>query len=522
MSADSGLAVYKDVADVTAYRERNVTYHDLCNPSVLDEDPSLFYGFWGGCMNEYRRTSPHDGYATIAKWRDELFARRGHVAAELAQLLLRDKLVDKSSQPVAGPFFSLTSNVDAHWLRSGQFSSAEVYEVHGNTENWHCADPRCSSVLRHEPSAAAGTVPLVDGSWAAPRDFAFAVDAETTRLAPEGAPARAPALGPDGGKLAEAFATNWPRCVACDGKARPAVLMFSDSSWCPNEAAKGRWEQWRSAVLKLCTPASGPTAVPPLRVAVLEIGCGANVTTIRQKTEALVEEVNARGATATLLRINPEYALADSDGVRPFTLPLLSTGLAAVTKIDAALTRLLAERKAAHGQCQQPLAAHTAGPMAGLAFEHIRIGAEPPPRPTTETPETEAEAEAAEAEASEAAGCASGIGDTAAALGDGTSARLRSALEGRALSVHTALQRVAEVRREADVQMAAAERAQAKIGQALADIRETQRKLAHFDSLGELLMDGVAKLMSNEMNTAKRAHMRNIDEGTGDENAATN
>ena len=54
-SADSGLAVYKDVEDVDAYRERKKTYHDLCNPRVLDEDPALFHGFWGGCFNDCDR-----------------------------------------------------------------------------------------------------------------------------------------------------------------------------------------------------------------------------------------------------------------------------------------------------------------------------------------------------------------------------------------------------------------------------------------------------------------------------------
>ena len=57
-SADSGLAVYKDVADVPAYHERNLTYRDICVPRFLDEEPELFYGFWGSCFNDYRETSP--------------------------------------------------------------------------------------------------------------------------------------------------------------------------------------------------------------------------------------------------------------------------------------------------------------------------------------------------------------------------------------------------------------------------------------------------------------------------------
>ena len=69
-SADSGLAVYKDIADVPAYHERNVTYSDLCQPSWLTKEPELFFGFWGGCFNDYRNTAPHAGYAIVAGWRD--------------------------------------------------------------------------------------------------------------------------------------------------------------------------------------------------------------------------------------------------------------------------------------------------------------------------------------------------------------------------------------------------------------------------------------------------------------------
>jgi hypothetical protein len=64
-SADSGLAgtlilgnpknspytVYKDIADVEAYRKRELTYSDLCVPMWLETDAPTFYGFWGGCFN---------------------------------------------------------------------------------------------------------------------------------------------------------------------------------------------------------------------------------------------------------------------------------------------------------------------------------------------------------------------------------------------------------------------------------------------------------------------------------------
>ena len=72
-SADSGLAVYVDVAKVPAYESRGLQYHDICQPHWLEAEPDLYWGFWGGCFNDYRATEPHGGYATIANWRDTFF-----------------------------------------------------------------------------------------------------------------------------------------------------------------------------------------------------------------------------------------------------------------------------------------------------------------------------------------------------------------------------------------------------------------------------------------------------------------
>ena len=74
-SADSGLAVYRDIAEVPAYQERGLTYNSVCEPSWLEADPSLFYGFWGACFNDYRRTRPHRGYEIIRRWRSATDAR---------------------------------------------------------------------------------------------------------------------------------------------------------------------------------------------------------------------------------------------------------------------------------------------------------------------------------------------------------------------------------------------------------------------------------------------------------------
>jgi len=58
---------------VPAYMERGLEYHDICQPHWLESEPDLFWGFWGACFNDYRSTEPHEGYATIARWRDFFF-----------------------------------------------------------------------------------------------------------------------------------------------------------------------------------------------------------------------------------------------------------------------------------------------------------------------------------------------------------------------------------------------------------------------------------------------------------------
>ena len=66
------------------------------------------------------------------------------------------------------------------------------------------------------------------------------------------------------------------------------------------------------------------------QVAILEIGCGGNVTTVRMQTEGLLEELLADKVDACLIRVNPELPLVDAEHLASHTIPLLSGGLAAV------------------------------------------------------------------------------------------------------------------------------------------------------------------------------------------------
>mmetsp|Transcript_1681 Transcript_1681/g.3823 ORF Transcript_1681/g.3823 Transcript_1681/m.3823 type:complete len:506 (+) Transcript_1681:16-1533(+) len=195
-SADSGLAVYQDVGKVEAYQLRCLDYADICQRKWIDDEPALFYGFWGQCFNDYRSTKPHDGYEILRRWRDDKNKNNNNssitpsndntVSDEIRSRIqkkyrLRRPFDDDETQKltpyhvdhtdasqVPGAFFSFTSNVDAH--QYDVFGAHEIHECHGNIELWQCSDRDCDS-----------------GIWRAPADthYKFVVDLETMLAPPE-------------------------------------------------------------------------------------------------------------------------------------------------------------------------------------------------------------------------------------------------------------------------------------------------------------------------------------------------
>uniref|UniRef100_A0A7S4PKJ3 Deacetylase sirtuin-type domain-containing protein n=1 Tax=Guillardia theta TaxID=55529 RepID=A0A7S4PKJ3_GUITH len=210
-SADSGLPVYKDIADVDAYKKMDVTYADLCVPDWLLKDPEIFYGFWGSCYNDYLGTTPHKGYEIVKEWIDCGFKGReggsgpgvgwggSSTTQQNADILqpckpslrglpytarptsavvpasrdqysfknrpkstsmIRKKLeMTKLKEP---DFFVYTSNVDTAFQRAG-VDPALIYEIHGDVMKWQCRIPCCQKV------------------WSLPDDYRFQVDKDTRR-----------------------------------------------------------------------------------------------------------------------------------------------------------------------------------------------------------------------------------------------------------------------------------------------------------------------------------------------------
>jgi len=158
--------------------------------------------------------------------------------------------------------------------------------------------------------------------------------------------------------------------MACGGLARPAVLMFGDTSYVEDADANERWEGWRHALLSLASKHEW-------RVAMVEVGCGGNVATVRHNSESLLEELIARGVDATLVRINPEMPLADdAQSCEERTIPILSRGLAALRRIDA-----LASVPAHAPNGAQPDWRTFASPFTGFDLGGLRHVKAPPVPP---------------------------------------------------------------------------------------------------------------------------------------------
>ena len=147
-----------------------------------------------------------------------------------------------------GGYFVFTSNVDGQFQKAG-FEEDHVEECHGSIHHFQCSHP-CSA-----------------GIWDA-RDVTVEVDDGTFR-------AKVPL----------------PCCRHCGGIARPNVLMFGDWSWISTRTDSQ--SGWRSAWLKGISNAG-------LRLAIVEVGAGEAVATVRRQSEYM-----ATAYGATLIRINP-------------------------------------------------------------------------------------------------------------------------------------------------------------------------------------------------------------------------
>uniref|UniRef100_A0A7S4UG17 Deacetylase sirtuin-type domain-containing protein n=1 Tax=Alexandrium monilatum TaxID=311494 RepID=A0A7S4UG17_9DINO len=375
-TADSGLPLCREIAEIAQYRSRGLTYTSICDTCWMDTDLTLFYGYWGTCLNDARWTRPHAGYEILASWRDRFF----HGTALSAEIQRRCKIAEKNKaekeaadkeeemEPLkgqqAGAFFVFTSNMDSHLL--DYFDAGEVRESHGSVEFWQCgsvcskrvwrAPSECTfrvdlrNMLAFDPPGTNMTSPMLMKSMSFIHEVEMREERRFGKRGHEGMrgdrflqglPPSEDASG--SGKMF--WRPNRPVCPLCKAPARPNVLMFSDLGWVDNAAQERRWSVWLQTVKDECQlRRSGPE----LKVVIMEIGAGATtVPTVRSTSQSVAARLEQLGARATLVRINPEKCRPDgAKGARLkhfIGIPL--RGLEALERINAVVeARLLHNR----------------------------------------------------------------------------------------------------------------------------------------------------------------------------------
>lgn len=145
-------------------------------------------------------------------------------------------------------YFVVTSNVDGQFQKAG-FEESHILEVHGSIHHLQCLQP-CTHLI-----------------W--PNQEQIEVDLSRMR------------------------ALIIPTCPHCKGISRPNILMFGDWSWLPG----------RTRAQETCFDAFLETHAAK-RIAVIEMGAGTAIPTIRSKSE----NIGWRYKDASVIRINPREA----------------------------------------------------------------------------------------------------------------------------------------------------------------------------------------------------------------------
>jgi NAD-dependent SIR2 family protein deacetylase len=155
-------------------------------------------------------------------------------------------------------YFVFTSNVDGQFQKAG-FSPERIVECHGSIHDFQCSKP-CG-----------------DEIWDAASEVVAVNEDLFKALAP------------------------LPVCPNCGELARPNVLMFGDSSWHQRrtQAQEVRLRTWLHGLKR-----------GKARVAVVEIGAGTAIPSVRHQSETTAYDLNA-----ALIRINPREAEVPAGGL---------------------------------------------------------------------------------------------------------------------------------------------------------------------------------------------------------------
>ena len=156
-------------------------------------------------------------------------------------------LLELANQKSNG-YFVFTSNVDGQFQKAG-FDKNNIEECHGSIHHFQCTN-QCTNEI-----------------WDA-SDINVEVDEDTFQ-----------SIEP------------LPKCINCNALARPNILMFGDWHWLHHrsEIQSSKFSDWIKGFKE-----------KDVKLAIIELGAGEAVPTVRYKSESI-----ARNFNATLIRINP-------------------------------------------------------------------------------------------------------------------------------------------------------------------------------------------------------------------------
>jgi len=290
-SADSGLAVYADISNEAYFKEKGLTYADICSQMTLEQNPDLFYDFFFRMSDQYKDTAPHRGYKLLLDLKhqnfnatnEDSFTKEFNKAIRTKMQQVQSKWKNEILEHLPGPFFCYTSNVDGHFRSTG-FAEQEIEEMHGSIDFWQCANPhQCKE-------------PFESGLWWwLPQKHRFREPKEQIEkdsVLPDIPSISGFKRNEEEQKTCMSFHSRIPRCIACGGKARPNIVMFNDCNFVDGIETSHylEWEQ-----------VADEFAAKGAKIAILEVGCGLNVPSIRVHTEELLH----KWPTSTLIRVNP-------------------------------------------------------------------------------------------------------------------------------------------------------------------------------------------------------------------------
>eukprot|EP01065_Artemidia_motanka_P029566 TRINITY_DN35661_c0_g1_i1.p1 TRINITY_DN35661_c0_g1~~TRINITY_DN35661_c0_g1_i1.p1 ORF type:complete len:358 (+),score=70.81 TRINITY_DN35661_c0_g1_i1:129-1076(+) len=311
MGVDSGLGTFRgrNAGVWPPLRALGIDFSEMSCPRWFEDDPLLAWAFWRFRHQAYTKAEPHAGYGILARW-----------GAQMKHGL-----------------FSVTSNIDGHWDRTKGVGPALTYECHGTVTRmqpvsgsgvWKTDGEQIAQVNVPEWDLEPGDKVqgrVRGGEW---REVVVAEDGCSLQT-PAGEPCTVTAVRrPGGPDLCRALPGSPLPVTSTGAPARPNVLMFGD--WGVDHSviseASDRYQRWVDAIPK------------QVKLAVVEIGAGTAVSTIRYASESVLDSHEG----ATLVRIN----LDQSDVPKGYGDRAVAVGGMGALEALTAIDKLLQERDA--------------------------------------------------------------------------------------------------------------------------------------------------------------------------------